>query len=107
MRYENLFITKNTPYTKEITVLQSNGVALNLSGFTVKIVLAKHFESTVKYTFDGTVVNAANGVVQLTMSAAQTQSLPSNTLVYSVFIDPPLADQILVLQGQAFVTPTV
>ena len=107
MRYENLFITQNTLYTKEVTVLQSNGTPLNVEGYTGMMTLSKHHESATKYSAAVTMLDAPNGVVKVSMTAAQTAALPSGPLVYSLFITPPASDKLLILQGRAFVTPTV
>lgn len=107
MRYENIFINKNTIFVKEIAVQQQNGLPLNISGYTGSFKLAKHFESTTKYSATVTILDAVNGVFKVTMSSTDTAMLPDQTLVFSFMITPPSAEPLLILQGQAFVTPTV
>lgn len=107
MRYENLFITQNATFTKEVTVLLSTGLPLNIEGYTGMFTMAKHHESATKYSGTVSMFDAPNGVVKVTMTAAQTAALPSGPLVYSLFVTPPAADPILILQGRVFVNPSV
>lgn len=107
MKYENLFISKGVYFSKDIEILQSNGTPVNVTGYTGKITLAKHFESVTKWTANVSIYNALNGIIRVELSAEETALLPTVPLVYSVLAGPNGGDQLLILQGQAFVSPVL
>lgn len=107
MKYETIFITQNVPFEKEVVVRDVDGIIVNLTGYTGSMNLAKHYESTTKYPVTVSVLDAVNGVLRLYMTEANTALLPYGTMVYSLFIKPGGGENVLLLQGQAVVNPTV
>lgn len=107
MKYETIFLTQNVPFSKEVLVKDENGVIVNLTGYTGSMNLAKHYDSATKYAVTVSVLNAAGGILLLSMTDEQTDALPYGTMVYSLFIKPSGGENVLLLQGQAVINPTV
>lgn len=107
MKYRDIAIYKNVPYVQNITIYTSTGTAQNVTGYVGKMYLAKHHESETKYAIDMAIVNAATGLMKVSISAASTAQLPTGNMVYSIFITPPASDEILLTQGIASIEPTV
>ncbi len=107
MKYETIFISQNVPFEKEVIVRDADGLIVNLTGYTGSMNLAKHYESTTKYPVTVSVLNASEGILRLYMTEANTLALPYGTMVYSLFIKPDGGENVLLLQGQAIINPTV
>lgn len=107
MKYRDISIYKNVPYVQNITVYTASGQPQNLTGYTGKMYLAKHHESESKFAIDLVIVNVLTGLMKISISAASTAQLPTGNMVYSVFIRPPAEEEILLVQGIAFIEPTV
>lgn len=107
MQYKNIYIYKNSPYVQFVTILTTNGLPENVTGYTGKLYLSKHYESATKYAVDVLIENAVGGVMKVSMSAASTAQLPAGNMVYSVFITPLEQEEKLLMQGMAIVESTV
>lgn len=107
MKQEILYITRNTPFIKDLRVLDAAGVPVNLNNHTASMYIAKYFDSTLKYSVNAVIQNAALGIVRVSISATATLALPTGTMHYSIFLKPTGGENNLLLQGQVIVIPTV
>ncbi len=82
MQYKDIFIYKNSPYTQKLVIYTIAGLPQNVTGYTGKMYLAKHYESETKYTVDITVEDAINGIMRISMTSDYTSQLPKGNMVY-------------------------
>jgi hypothetical protein len=106
--YQDIFLEKGTTFTTQLSLKDTGNVPYNLVGFTI-VGKAKrsYYSSSVALTFDTSIYDAANGVIQLAASANSTANLIPGKLVYDVNITQNTSGVVTrVLEGQIFVSPT-
>ena len=106
--YQDFYLEKGTTFNTNLTLDGPNGVVYNLTNFTVKSQAKKsYYSANSTITFVSTITDPANGVIQLSASAANTANLPAGKLVYDVIITDNFGNVSRVLEGQTLVSPSV
>lgn len=103
----NLFVDAGSDYSNIITVSASNGMALDLSNYTVKSQMRKSYSSTVAYAFTASIYNATTGKVRLQLTAAQSEAIPPGRWLYDVEITSASGTKTRVVEGIVTVTPQI
>jgi hypothetical protein len=104
--YSNLTIDQGASFSANIDVTDSDGDALNLDGYSVAGQIRKTYSSTTAVDFTASIVNASAGVVQISLSATQTNNMKAGRYVYDVEINSG-GTITRVVEGQVEVTPGV
>ena len=103
----NFYIDQGADFSTTISLTDSNGDVLSLTGYTAAGQLRKTFgSSTVAATFT-TALSAASGQVTLTLSDVTTASMEAGRYVYDVLITDGSGTKTRILEGQATLTPSV
>lgn len=107
--YQDQFLEQGTTFTTQITLDDSTGAPFNLDGFTVASKAKRsYYTSNATITFVSSVVDAANGIIQLSANAASTANATAGKLVYDVILTETATGIVTrVLEGQIFVSPAV
>jgi hypothetical protein len=109
--YQDLYIEQGTTYVTQLTLNDVYGNPYNLAGFVVKSkAKTSYYSSNTVITFNSTVYDANNGIIQLTANADTTSSLNLNgrNLVYDVIITEASSNNVTrVLEGKVIVSPAV
>ena len=108
--YSNLYLNQGETFNSQLTLTDSNGNAYNLTGFTLASSARRsYYSANASIIFTVSVVNANNGVIQLSANSATTLNVSTigPNLVYDVFIKDPSNTVTKVLEGQIFVSPSV
>lgn len=103
-------IRQGAAYTLAVTVYSgtSTGPALNLTGYTLAGSLKQHYDSTsASGTFAVTAVSATAGSLRVAMASSVTGVLTNRRYVYDVDITSSAGVKTRVLEGCAYVTPSV
>ena len=103
----NFYIDQGADFSTIISLTDSNGDVLNLSGYTALAQIRKTYGST---TIAGTFTTSlAADTGQLTMSLTDvvTAAMTSGRYVYDVLLTDGSGDKTRVLEGQAILTPGV
>lgn len=106
MKHKNLYVYQNSTYDKTVSVKNDDSTAFTLTGYTTHIVISKHFESLPKFQFPVTITNLTAGTVKIELSESDTASLPSGSLVYSMWGTHSVYGRTILLQGTMFVEAT-
>lgn len=104
--YSNLTVDQGSTFKANIDVTDGDGDALNLAGYSVAGQLRKNYNSSTAIDFAASVTNATDGVIQISLSATQTNSLKAGRYVYDVEITSG-GEVTRVIEGQLEVTPGV
>jgi hypothetical protein len=104
--YSNLTVDQGASFSANIDVTDSDGDALNLDGYNVAGQIRKTYSSTTAVDFTASIVNASAGVVQISLSATQTNNMKAGRYVYDVEINSG-GTITRVVEGQVEVTPGV
>ena len=103
----NLYIDQGADFSTTISLTDSNGEILSLTGYTAIGQIRKtHGSSSIAATF-GTALTAATGQITLTLTDTVTGAMDSGRYVYDVLITDSSGDKTRILEGHATVTPSV
>ena len=103
----NIFIDQGATFTTTVTVTDSNGDAVNLSGYSVAAQIRKTFLSSSATAFTATISNASSGEITISLSPTQTTALEAGRFVYDVLITASGGTKTRVVEGQVTVNPSV
>lgn len=79
----NLTIDQGTTFSTTITLTDTNGNPVDLTGYTGASQMRKHFTSSTYYTFTVT-LGGGSGTVMLSMSANTTANIAAGRYLYDV-----------------------
>ena len=103
----NLFIDQGADFSTTISLTDSNGDVLTLSGYSAVGQIRKTFgSSSIAATF-GTALSAASGQITLTLTDTVTAGMTSGRYVYDILITDSSGDKTRILEGHATITPSV
>ena len=105
--YQDLYINQGTDFTTALTLTDNFGNPINLSGSNLLSQAKKSFTGNAAITFATTVADPTNGLVYLSIDAANTISVPSGTFVYDVLVQDPQNNITRVLEGRLFLSAAV
>lgn len=71
-------------FSTEITVSDNNGEPKDLTGYTLNAQMRKSYYSTTAYNFEISLDDAPNGLVTMSISAANTSIIRAGRYVYDV-----------------------
>jgi hypothetical protein len=104
----NLFIDQNADFTTTVTVNDSAGNALDLTGYTALAMIRKTYESTSATTFTSTFGGPrTSGQITISLTDTQTAALEAGRYVYDMVITDALGVKTRVVEGIATVNPSV
>ena len=103
----NIFIDQGATFTTTVTVTDSNGDAVNLSGYSVAAQIRKTFLSSSATTFTASISNASSGEITISLTDTQTTALEAGRFVYDVLITASGGTKTRVVEGQVTVNPSV
>jgi hypothetical protein len=104
----NIFIDQDADFTTTVTVNDSGGTALNLSGYTALAMIRKTYQSTSATTFTSTFANPrTSGQITISLTDTQTAALEAGRYVYDMVITDALGVKTRVVEGIATVNPSV
>lgn len=105
----NLTIDQGASFKAEIDVKDSDGDALNLTGYTGAGQMRKTYSSSSKTDFTVEFKNPrSSGTLSILLSAAQTNAIKAGRYVYDVEVTKTSDSEVTrVIEGQIDVTPGV
>ena len=103
----NIFIDQGATFTTTVTETDSNGDAVNLSGYSVAAQIRKTFLSSSATAFTATISNASSGEITISLTDTQTTALEAGRFVYDVLINASGGTKTRVVEGQVTVNPSV
>ena len=103
----NIFIDQGATFTTTVTVTDSNGDAVNLSGYSVAAQIRKTFLSSSATAFTASISNASSGEITISLTDTQTTVLEAGRFVYDVLITASGGTKTRVVEGQVTVNPSV
>ena len=103
----NIFIDQGATFPTTVTVSDSNGAAVNLSGYSVAAQIRKSHLSSTSTAFTASISNASAGEITISLTDSQTTSLEAGRYVYDVLITASGGTKTRVVEGQVTVNPSV
>ena len=105
--YSNLTVDQGTDFTMSVDVTDTDGDALNLTGFTVAGQVRRSYFSTTAVNFTCAVSNATSGIITFSLSGTQSDAMKAGRYVYDVEITNAGGTKTRVLEGQLEIMPAV
>lgn len=104
----NLFIDAGSDYATNIYVKAANGQPLDLTNYTAKSQMRKSYQSSQAFNFVATILDAARGIIRLSIDADTTNTIPPGRWLYDVEITNTNSSvRKRVVEGIATITPQV
>jgi len=105
--FTELTIEKGATFSTTINVEDSNGDAINLTGYTANSQIRKSYYSTTANSFTATITGTANGEITLSMTAANTSSLTAGRALYDLLISDSSGVKTRVVEGIVTILPNI
>jgi hypothetical protein len=106
--YQELFVEQGTDYITTITLDDINGEPFDLTGYTAKSQVRKsYYSSNTTAEFDISFPDAANGIMAISISSANTINIYPGRYVYDVVIKNSQDVRTRVLEGIVNILPQV
>lgn len=102
----NLFIDQGSDFSAEVELLQDDGTPMNLSDATPYSKMRRSYYSLTAYSFQASVLEAANGKIKLAMTGANSSLMKPGRYVYDVMLEQ-FAGNTRVLEGIVTLYPEV
>jgi hypothetical protein len=102
----DIVVLQNATYRMQLTVTQSGGTPVNLSGYTIDSDICGLISHEQVATFVPAIVDTASGIVQLTLPPATTSGLEPGQYSYDVSATQFNGDRYYWLKGLVTVERT-
>lgn len=104
----NIVIDQGADFSTTITVLDNDNSILNLTNYTARGQIRKHYTSTTAVDFDFAFTEPrSSGILTLSLSNTQTANMEAGRYVYDVEIVSSANTVTRLVEGIATVTPEV
>ena len=104
---QNLTIDQDADFTQTLTVKDSTGTVVDLTGQTITSKVRKTHLSTTSYSFTTAAVSATDGTCSITMTDAVTTTLNEGRYVWDLTTTDSSGLITRRIEGRATVTPSV
>lgn len=105
--YSELTLEQGATFSTTVNVEDTQGTAINLTGYSASSQIRKSYYSTTANTFTATITSNANGEITLSMTAANTANLNAGRYLYDLLITAPNTTKTRVVEGIITVLPSV
>ena len=100
-------IAAGATFSTEITVSNADGTSKNLTNYSARSQLRKSYYALTATDFTVTVSDAANGIITMGLTAANTANIKAGRYVYDVEIENSQGVVTRIFEGIATVLPNV
>lgn len=105
--YTELNLEQYATFSTTVNVLDANGDAVNLFGYSAASQIRKSYYSSTANNFTATVTGNANGEITLSMTSANTGNLTPGRYYYDLLITSGEGTKTRVIEGIINVLPGV
>ena len=103
----NFYIDTGSTFGAIVTVKGSDGLPLNLTGYTVTSYIRKSYASRTHIDFNATVYSTTGGQIRLSLTDESTNSIKPGRYMYDVEIQNSLGERLRVSEGIIIFTPQI
>ena len=103
----NFYIDTGSNFGAVITVKGSDGLPLNLDGFTVQSYIRKSYASKAHVNFNATIYSITGGQIRLSLNNTDTDAIKPGRYMYDVEIQSPIGERLRVSEGIIIFTPQI
>jgi hypothetical protein len=103
--YSELFLEQYADFSTNINLDDTQGDAINISGYSASSQMRKSYYSSTAYNFNVVISNAAQGEILISMDSANTANMSPGRYVYDLTITDPNSIVTRVVEGIVIVSP--
>jgi len=103
----NFYIDTGSTFGAVITVKGSDGLPLNLTGFSVSAYIRKSYASRTHIDFNASVYSITGGQVRVSLTDEQTNGIKPGRYMYDIEIESPIGERLRVSEGIIIFTPQI
>jgi len=103
----NFYIDTGSTFGAIITVKGSDGLPLNLTGYTVTSYIRKSYASATHIDFNAAVYSTTGGQIRLSLTDESTSAVKPGRYMYDVEIQNSLGERLRVSEGIIIFTPQI
>lgn len=104
----NIVVEQGSTFKQRLQVKTSDGTPVNLVGYQVRgMVRLDYADTDPTATFSCVITDAANGIIEVTLSAAVTTALTFTKGVYDIELVTPSSNVIRLVQGNVILSREV
>jgi hypothetical protein len=103
--YSDIFIDQGSTYSSTVDVLESNGLAYNLTGYSARGQVRKSYASQNAIDFTTNINLPTQGKVNISLNSAQTRSMKAGRYVYDIEVFNNSGHVIRISEGQVEISP--
>ena len=104
---QNITIDQDADYTETLTVKDSTGTVVDLTGLTITASMRKHHLSVTKTDFTTATVSATAGTCTITLTDTVTAALNEGRYVWDFVTATSGGIKTRGIEGQVTITPSV
>lgn len=105
--YANLSVDQGTDFSSFITVEDTSGQTVDLTGYTARGQIRKTYSSTTSTSFTASVTDPSDGEIKIQLDATTTGGMKAGRYVYDVQIVSSGGAVSRVVEGQLEINPGV
>jgi len=105
--FVELILEKGSTFSSQITVSDQYGIAQNLVGYIARSQMRKSYYSSTKKDFTVTIPEPINGLIMMSMTAANTSNVDPGRYVFDVEIENSTGNVTRIFEGIVTVLPNV
>jgi hypothetical protein len=103
----NLYVDQGSFYRTYVTVTGTDGVALDLAGYTAAAQMRKSYSSSVAYSFQVSISSPSQGRVKVELTSAQSRLIPAGRYLYDLEVTDPSGEKLRVVEGIVTINPEI
>jgi len=102
----DIVVLQNATFRLEVTVTESGGTPINLSGYTIDSDICGTLDDQIIASFTPTITSAASGVFEIELSPSTTVNLDPGLYKYDVSATAGSGDRYYWLKGACTISGT-
>jgi hypothetical protein len=103
----NFYIDTGSTFGAVITVKGSDGLPLNLTGFSVSSYIRKSYASATHIDFNATIYSTTAGQVRVSLTDEDTTGIKPGRYMYDIEIESSIGERLRVSEGIIIFTPQI
>jgi len=103
----NLYVDQGAFYRTYVTVANTDGTPLDLTGFTAASQMRKSYQSSTAYNFTTSISNPSQGRVRVELSSEQSRVIPAGKYLYDIEVRSPTGERTRVVEGIVLINPEI
>ncbi len=103
----NFTIDQGTTFSTDLDMLDDDGVAIDLTGYTVNAIAKRYYTASNSWSFSANVANATAGTITLSLSANASAKIAANRYVYDVKVTDASNVVSRIIEGIITIYPRV